>query len=231
MTTPTPRAGVSWITRVWRIAVLAAAVLAVVAAGRRLSLADRVDDLRAWIQSLGVWGPAVYVALYAGLVTLAVPATPLTAAAGAMFGSVLGVVVVSAGSTAGAVASMLAARYLFRDAMVRRFETNERYQQISRLFDAHGAVLVAVTRLIPLFPFGALNYAFGLTNVRLTTYAFWSWLCMLPMTVIVVVGSDAVVTTIRQGEIPWALVVTIAAMVCVMVLLVRAARRKLRADA
>ena len=231
MTAPAPPATVSWMTRVWRVAVLAAAVLAVVAAGRRLGLADRVDDLRAWTQSLGVWGPAVYVAVYAALVTLAVPATPLTAAAGAMFGSVLGVVVVSAGSTAGAVASMLIARHLLRDAMVRRFETNERFHHISRLFDTQGAMVVAATRLIPLFPFGALNYAFGLTNVRLTTYAFWSWLCMLPMTVIVVVGSDAVVTTIRQGEIPWALVVTIAATVCIMALLVRTARRKLKADA
>ncbi|MBT3268047.1 TVP38/TMEM64 family protein [Candidatus Poribacteria bacterium] len=209
---------------------LVAAVLAIIAGGRQLGLAGRVGDLRAWIESLGVWGPAVYVVVYAVLVTLAVPATPLTATAGAMFGSVLGVVVVSVGSTAGAVVSMLVARYLLRDAMARRFEANERFQQLNRLFETQGAVIVVAIRLIPVFPFGALNYAFGLTNVRLGTYTFWSWLCMLPMTVIIVVGSDAVVTTIREGGVPWALVVTVAAMAGIMTLLVRQARRKLKAD-
>lgn len=216
-----------WITRTWRIAVGVAVVLAIVAGGRRLGLAGRVDELRGWIESLGVWGPAAYVAVYAVLVTIAVPATPLTVLAGAMFGSVVGVVVVSVASTLGAVVSMLAARYLLRDAMTRRFESSPRFQRLSSLSESQGALIVAAIRLIPIFPFAALNYAFGLTRVRLSTYTFWSWLCMLPMTVIMVVGADAVLTTMRAGGVPWLLVGTVVGMIALMVPLLRVARRKL----
>ncbi len=81
--------------------------------------------------------------------------------------------------------------------------------------------------MIPVFPFAGLNYAFGLTTVPVATFAFWSWLCMLPMTVIVVVGTDAVVTAVQQGVVPWALIGTVVAMVAAMALLLRGARRKL----
>ncbi len=219
---------VSWRTRAWRAGALAAVVLAVVAAGRRLDLASQVDALRAWIESLGAWGPAAYVLVYAVLVAAAVPATPMTVLAGAMFGSVLGVAVASLGSTLGAVLGMLAARYLLRDMLTRRFASSTRFQRLNRMFDTQGAVIVAAMRLIPIFPFAALNYAFGLTNVRLSTYAFWSWLCMLPMTVIIVVGADAVLTGMRVGGLPWALVITVGVMVGILAALLRGARRKLR---
>lgn len=228
MTTPLPNPTPSWLTRCWRIAVVVAAVLVVVAGGRRLGLADRVEELRVWIESLGVWGPATYVAVYAVLVTLAVPASPLTVLAGGMFGSVVGVAVVSLGSTLGAVVSMLAARYLLRDAMTRRFESNARFRRLTALTESQGAVIVAAIRLIPVFPFAALNYAFGLTRVRLTTYTFWSWLCMLPMTVIMVVSGDAVATTVGEGGVPWPRIITVVGMAAVMAVLVRTARRKLR---
>jgi uncharacterized membrane protein YdjX (TVP38/TMEM64 family) len=187
-----------------------------------------VDILRAWIESLGAWGPVAYVVVYGLLGALSVPASPLTVLAAAMFGSVLGVVVTSLGSTLGAVLGMLAARYLLRDALERRFASHARFQRLNHLFETQGAVIVAAIRLIPLFPFGPLNYAFGLTNVRLSTYTFWSWLCMLPMTVIIVVGADAVVTSMRAGGVPWALVGVVVVMVGVLTVLLRAARRKLR---
>jgi uncharacterized membrane protein YdjX (TVP38/TMEM64 family) len=217
-----------WTTRVWRYAILVAVVFAVIAAGRRLDLATHVDVLRVWIESLGALGPVAYVLVYAVLVAAAVPASPLTVLAGAMFGSAVGVVVASVGSTLGAVLGMLAARYLLRGVLTRRLAANARFQQLNRLFDSQGAIIVAVTRLIPLFPFAALNYAFGLTNVRLSTYAFWSWLCMLPMTVIVVVGADAVVSGMRGDGVPWPLVGTVVVMVAILAVPLRGARRKLR---
>jgi uncharacterized membrane protein YdjX (TVP38/TMEM64 family) len=63
--------------------------------------------------------------------------------------------------------------------------------------------------------------------VKFTTYVFWSWLCMLPGTVVYVVGTDAFVTTLREGKIPWALLIALAVVSAVIALLVRAAQRKL----
>ena len=84
-----------------------------------------------------------------------------------------------------------------------------------------------VTRLVPLFPFNLLNYGFGLTKVRFTTYILWSWLCMLPGTILYVVGSDALFTTMREGEIPWVLLGALAVVVALTFFIVRTARRRL----
>jgi uncharacterized membrane protein YdjX (TVP38/TMEM64 family) len=100
--------------------------------------------------------------------------------------------------------------------------------RLNALIEQHGAVVVAFTRLVPLFPFSPLNLAFGLTPVRATTYVFWSWLCMLPMTLIYVIGGSAVKEAISDGRVPWP---AIAVAVAVAVFFVgRAMRRKMSAS-
>ena len=87
---------------------------------------------------------------------------------------------------------------------------------------------MAITRLVPLFPFNLLNYGFGLTKVKFTTYVLWSWMCMLPGTVIYVVGTDAFVFTLREGKIPWALLTALLVISALTLLIVRTARRRLK---
>jgi len=49
-----------------------------------------------------------------------------------------------------------------------------------------GFKIVLLVRLSPVFPFNLLNYAFGLTNVRLWQYVLASWIGMLPGTLMYV---------------------------------------------
>ena len=102
-----------------------------------------------------------------------------------------------------------------------------KFRQLDDMTEQHGAIFVAITRLVPLFPFNLLNYGFGLTKVRFTTYILWSWLCMLPGTILYVVGSDALFTTMREGEIPWVLLGALAVVVALTFFIVRTARRRL----
>ena len=92
----------------------------------------------------------------------------------------------------------------------------------------YGAIIVAITRLVPLFPFNLLNYGFGLTRVPFWTYVGWSWLCMLPGTILYVLGADALTQGLTRGEIPWPLVVAFAAIAVILTLLVRRARHILQ---
>ncbi len=94
--------------------------------------------------------------------------------------------------------------------------------------EEHGAMIVAITRLIPIFPFNLLNYAFGLTKIPFWTYVFWSWLCMLPGTVLYVVGVDAVIQLIVLRKVPWTLLGVIAGAGVLLALLVKFARRKIK---
>jgi uncharacterized membrane protein YdjX (TVP38/TMEM64 family) len=207
--------------------VFVVALVAILVAFRVFGLGDRLVELRAWILALGPLGAVVYVLIYGVATTVGLPASVLTVAAGAMFGSVIGVVLVSLGSTLGAAGAFALARWLARDAVSRWLSGNERFRQLDALTERHGAIIVAITRLVPIFPFNLLNYGFGLTRVPFATYLFWSWLCMLPGTVLYVVGADAFTRGLAEGRVPWALLAALAAALVVLVLLVRYARRTL----
>jgi len=65
--------------------------------------------------------------------------------------------------------------------------------------------------------------------VRFWTYVFWSWLCMLPGTILYVVGADAIVSALREGRVPWPLVGVAAGAAVFLVVVVGVARRSLAA--
>jgi uncharacterized membrane protein YdjX (TVP38/TMEM64 family) len=213
----------------WRPIALLAVIVAIIIMARLLGLGERLGDLRRWILSLGAWGPAVFLLLYAVAVVVALPGSALTVAAGALFGSVLGIIVVSIASTLGASLAFLVSRYFARGAVAQWLSDKEKFQKLDRMTEEHGAIMVALTRLVPLFPFNILNYGFGLTRVRFWTYVFWSWLCMLPGTVLYVVGADTVTKAVVQGQVPWTPLVILLLAAIVLALLVRFARAKLKA--
>lgn len=212
----------------WKPVVLIALAAAVIVIARGFGAGDRIADIRDWIESLGAWGPVVFVGIYILGVVAALPGSALTLAAGALFGSVIGIVVVSIGATCGAGLAFLISRYLARDAVVAWLGRNENFRKLDRMTKEHGAVIVALTRLVPLFPFNLLNYGFGLTRVSFRTYLFWSWLCMLPGAVLYVVGADALAKGIAEKATPWRLIVAAVIAALVLALLVRAARRRLK---
>jgi uncharacterized membrane protein YdjX (TVP38/TMEM64 family) len=220
-TTPVARRG--WLKPVLLVAVLGA----ILVAARVFGLGDRLVELRAWILGLGPLGAVVFVLIYGVATTVALPASVLTVAAGAMFGSVLGVALVSVGATLGAAGAFALARWFARDSVSRWLAGNEKFRKLDALTERHGAIIVAITRLVPIFPFNLLNYGFGLTRVPFWTYLLWSWLCMLPGTVLYVVGADAFTRGLAEGRVPWALIGALVGALVVLVLLVRHARRVL----
>jgi uncharacterized membrane protein YdjX (TVP38/TMEM64 family) len=169
----------------------------------------------------------VFVPLYALGVVAALPGSALTIAAGALFGSVLGVILVINGATIGASLCFLISRYLARDTVTAWLGKNEKFQRLDQMTEKHGAMIVAITRLVPLFPFNLLNYGFGLTRVPFWTYVVWSWLCMLPGTILYVVGADVFTHGIAEGEILWGLIAIVAGVAALLTVLVRQARKKL----
>jgi len=204
-------------------------ILSLLVIAKLFGLGEKLGEFHDWIGTLGPLGPFVFVAIYIVAVVAAIPGSALTIAAGALFGSVFGVIWVSIASTLGASFAFLIARYFARDAIVKWLSGNEKYRRLDQLTEDHGAIIVALTRLVPIFPFNLLNYGFGLTRVRFSTYVLWSWLCMLPGTILYVVGADAVTKGLTRGEVPWVLVGVLAAIGVVLFMIVRFARKKLQA--
>ena len=214
----------------WRPIILLAAVVAVMILAYLFEIGERIKSLQGWIESFGVWGPAIFVLLYAGATVAALPGVALTAVAGGIFGSVVGTITVSLGSVFGAALAFLVARYFARSSIESWLADNEKFQKLDRMVEKQGAIVVAITRLVPLFPFNLLNFGFGLTKVPFWTYVLYSWLCMLPGTILYVVGFDALFTGLKEGRIPWALLAVVAAMALLLFFIVKKARQRLKED-
>jgi pyruvate/2-oxoglutarate dehydrogenase complex dihydrolipoamide dehydrogenase (E3) component/uncharacterized membrane protein YdjX (TVP38/TMEM64 family) len=212
----------------WRPVLLLAVIIALLVLARVFGLGDKLGALRDWIHGLGPWGPLVFMLIYIAAAVAAIPGSALTVAAGVLFGSFWGVILALNAATIGASLAFLISRYFVREAMVRWLGSKEKFQRLDRLTEEHGAIIVALTRLVPIFPFNLLNYGFGLTKVPFWTYVFWSWLCMLPGSLLYVVGSDAIFQAVARGEVPWTLVGVLLVVAAGLTILVRVARKRLQ---
>ena len=210
--------------------ILLVVVVAIIILAAKMGVGEKLGALQDWIRSLGVLGPLVFIVVYAVATVAALPGSALSIIAGAIFGPVLGVVTVIFAATLGASLAFLVSRYFARNSIEKWLEGNEKFRKLDELTARHGDIMVAITRLVPLFPFNLLNYGFGLTKVGFRTYVVWSFVCMLPGTILYVVGSAAVAEAVREGKVPWLLVLVVAMILGIIVVLGRQARKKLKED-
>ena len=143
---------------------------------------DRFDAvaLEAWINDAGVMAPIVFMLIYTLATVLFLPGSVITLAGGALFGPVLGTFYNLTGATLGAVLAFLISRYLASDWIEDK--AGGRVRQLINGVEGEGWRFVAFVRLVPLFPFNLLNYALGLTKIRLLHYLIATYVFMLPGT-------------------------------------------------
>lgn len=218
-----------------KVALVVVALVAVIALGREAGA--YVPRFASWVDGLGPWGPVAFVVGYAVATVAFVPGSVLTLAAGAIFGLVEGTLLVLTAATLGSIAAFLVARYFARDMVARRVEGDARFAAIDRAVEHQGRRIVFLLRLSPVFPFNLLNYALGLTRVRLLDYAVAS-IGMLPGTLLFVysgkvageVAALASHAEVQRGlgyYLSWG--VGLVATALVTVLVTRIARRALDA--
>lgn len=138
-----------------------------------------------WVESLGIWAPIAYIAIYNLAAILFIPGSILTIKGGCIFGLFWGSIYVLIAATLGATLAFLIGRYLSRQWVSQKISKYPQFQAIDRAVAREGLKIVFLTRLSPLFPFNLLNYAFGVTQVSLKDYILGS-LGMIPGTVLYV---------------------------------------------
>ena len=128
---------------------------------------------------------AVFFAAYVAVTALSLPgAAIMTLLAGAVFGLVVGTVIVSFASSLGATLAMLFARYVLRDSVKARF--GARLADIDKGVQREGAFYLFTLRLVPVFPFFVINLVMGLTAMKAATFYAVSQLGMLAGTLVYV---------------------------------------------
>lgn len=131
-----------------------------------LPVKDLMAALQVRIAGLGIWAPVAYALTYGLAVTLFVPGSALSLAAGVLFGLWLGTAVVWIGANIAIVLSFLIARYAVRSRVETMASTRPRFAAVDRAIGEQGWKIVALMRLSPVFPFGLQNYLFGVTAIR-----------------------------------------------------------------
>ncbi|MDH5392018.1 MAG: VTT domain-containing protein [Gammaproteobacteria bacterium] len=134
--------------------------------------------LESWVNNAGMAGPLVFMLLYIVGTVFFFPGSVLTLAGGALFGPLLGTFINLTAATIGAIISFIAARYLAHDWVEKK--TGGRLKSLKQGVEDEGWKFVAFVRLVPLFPFNLLNYALGLTKIKLSHYSIATYICMLP---------------------------------------------------
>jgi uncharacterized membrane protein YdjX (TVP38/TMEM64 family) len=173
------------------------------------------EALNLWLQQLGWIAPLVFIAGYAVATVFFLPGIVFTLAGGALFGPFYGVIYSLTGATMGATLAFLTSRYLASDWVARR--SGRHLRQLVDGVEDEGWRFVAFTRLVPLFPFNLLNYALGLTRIRLSHYVVTTFVFMAPgggaYTYLGYAGREIAVggeSLIQKGLLALALVASIA---------------------
>lgn len=140
-----------------------------------------LDSLSEAVHRAGNLAPLVFLGIYALATVGFVPGSVLTLTGGVLFGPVAGTFYNLTGATLGATLAFLAARHLGLGWVRQRI--GGRAAEIIEGVEREDWRFVAFVRLVPLIPFNLLNYALGLTRIRLGRYVLTSYIAMLPGTV------------------------------------------------
>jgi uncharacterized membrane protein YdjX (TVP38/TMEM64 family) len=162
------------------------------------------------VDGAGIGAPIAFVAIYALLTIALVPGTAPSVAAGALFGAAWGSLLTVLGATLGATAAYLFARRVGRAPL--RAHTGARFARLDAWVARRGFLSVLYVRLIPIFPFNAVNYAFGMTSVSPRAYITATALGIVPGSVALV----ALGSSLRQPGSP-AFLIAVGAMAALTV--------------
>lgn len=158
-------------------------------------------DFSALVRDLGPTGYVLYIAAYAGMEMLLLPATPIALSAGALFGVGPGVLLSSIGGLCGATGAFLIARYAARERVLKATAKMPKFKAIDRAIGRDGFKVVLLVNLSPLASLqNVLNYAYGaMPSINIQSYMAASYIALLPKTW-ATVAAGSVGKSLMDGE-------------------------------
>ena len=199
-----------------------------------MSLHEFWQQVWAYVAHLGAWGPAVFIPTHMACTLVFVPTALLALAAGALFGTALGSVLVFSAAALSQAGVFLVGRYFSRGWLLGRISHNDRFKALDEMVAVQGWKIVLLLRFSAIFPFTFLNYGLGLTKISFKDYFTASCLGSIPGTVLYVyLGALAHGVAAQHAKInllQWVLmVVGLASTITIGVLTARIVKNELEA--
>lgn len=172
-----------WIKLVAALAIIGIGILVAWRLGAFQYLSrENFDNLKVWFEGLGMVAPLVFILVWIAACVFFLPGIPVTVVGAFVFGPIWGTLYSLIGATLGATAAFLVGRYAARSMVEGLIRKNRALQKIDAGVERQGWRMLMITRLVPIFPFNAQNYVYGLTRIPLLTYVVLSLIFMAPGT-------------------------------------------------
>ena len=138
----------------------------------------RLEDLERWLAGFGVLAPLVFTLAFVVLALLPLPSTAWILLAGALFGPLYGGLVSLLAATLAGVIAFWASRYFLYPWVTPRL--GPRGRRLCADVREEGWRVVALTRLVPVFPYAPTNVVLGVTGIPVGVFALTTVITLIP---------------------------------------------------
>jgi uncharacterized membrane protein YdjX (TVP38/TMEM64 family) len=158
--------------------------------------------------------PFFVISLFSGIYILmtsfSIPGSiVLTLLSGSIFGVLRGALLVTLCGAIGASLAFLMSRYIFRDTVLNHFK--EKFEKLNKKLNDDGISYLLTMRLIPVSPFVIINLLMGVTTIRLWTFAWTTFVGMLPGAFIYVYAGRKIAQISSPSEIlTWPIIIVLS---------------------
>ena len=186
------------------VAVIIIALVCIFVGIPLIKLAGKPQEFRDWVDSKGIWGPVLYVALVIFQILIAfIPGEPLEIVAGYVFGTFKGTVLCIAAASLGSIIVLFLVRK-FGKALLEIYFDKEKIENLKFLQSSQKKIVVfMILFIVPGTPKDLLCYYGGLTDIPMPLRIFLCTVCRLPSIITSTIGGNALGT----GEYGFAIIV------------------------
>ena len=156
------------------------------------------QQLQRWLEAMGIFAPIVYILLYTCGTLLILPSTPLNLTGGAIFGIWWGTLWTTIAALVAAIAAFAFTRTIGKEFVSRKL--GKRWHTVDMEISQGGMFYMFAIRLLPIIPYGIVNFVAGLTGIKFRDYLLGTLLGTLPG-VLPFVMMGAGITELSQGNI------------------------------
>lgn len=155
-------------------------------------------QLQVWLNQAGIWAPIIYIGLYTVATVLVLPSTALNLTGGAIFGPWLGTLWTSIAAVIAAVVAFAFTRTVGRELVARRLAG--RWQAMDAEMRQGGLFYMFAIRLLPIIPYGLVNFAAGLTSITFRDYLLGTIIGTIPGVLPFVMLGSSGLQAMRTGD-------------------------------
>ena len=185
----------------FKTSIILLTVVCIIATGLAVYLLGGIEpaQIQAWLKSSGIWAPIIYIGVYVVATILILPSTALNLTGGAIFGPWLGTTWTSIAAIVAAIVAFAFTRTVGREAVAKRLAG--RWQAMDAEVRRGGLFYMFAIRLVPIMPYGLVNFAAGLTSVSFKDYVLGTTLGTVPSVLPFVLLGSSGLKAIRTGDV------------------------------